>query len=197
MRHAWIFVMLFCACRTTYDPPPGVSPYATVILRITAKLDLPSGCQQPEAIEAAVLIDGSSDECPLQVERDRLDLVINGECAEVSTGAQRTFTLSYFVRQGAQRVLVGESVGRADLVKPDSLVVQVVFDSSVASLKPKTEALSTETDAEKDRFNCDRLGVDRCANPKASGAVIDVDDCSNLEELCKGTLFSATTDDCP
>ena len=98
----------------------------------------------------------------------------------------------------AKQILVAESVGRADLTKPDNPIVEVKFDETVPSLRPKTKALATETSAEKDRFNCDRTGTNVCdkAGPPVASTGADPDTCSNLEELCMATLFNTANNTC-
>ncbi len=128
------------------------------------------------------------------------DFATRGECTNIPTGHSLTLTLQWYVvpPTAAKDLILAESVGRADLTKPDTQVVEVFFDPTVPSLKPKTEASSTETTAEKDRFNCDRTGSNVCdkTTPPTAGSGTDADSCSNLEELCMGTLFLEKNDNC-
>jgi hypothetical protein len=128
------------------------------------------------------------------------DFATRGECTKIPIGHALTLTLQWYVPAPTvtKDLILAESVGRADLTAPETQVVEVVFNPETPSLKPKTKALSTETTAEKDRFNCDRTGSNVCdkTTPPTAGTGTDADTCSNLEELCMGTLFLEQNNNC-
>lgn len=107
-----------------------------------------------------------------------------------------TVTITWFVTSpSGKEITVAFSELQGNLSEPDpgSTVLDVQ-----AKQTPRTRAEATQTAAEKDRFNCDRSGTSVCDSsaPPPATAGADADTCSNLEELCKGTLFSLQNDSC-
>lgn len=136
-----------------------------------------NGCSQlptTPTIQAQLWVEGVDEPCALAVtQQQNGDLVTRGACAGVPTGSARQLTLQWFAVAPSQEreVLLAEATGQADISRPDSTVVEVVFDPSLAQLRPKTEAKAVDDPAEAARFNCDG------------------DERSNLLELCADTLF--------
>ncbi|MCC6807591.1 MAG: hypothetical protein IT381_09210 [Deltaproteobacteria bacterium] len=198
MGACFVFVGAMAGCGPA---PPSATANISIPFPLT-KAQCPALPATP-AVQARLIIEGMDKACSLSLQAQANgDFATRGECQHVPTGASRTLTLQWFVTAPnatpAKDIILAESVGRADIIKPDSQIVEVVFDASVPSLRPKTKALPTETSAEKDRFNCDRTGTNVCdvnMQPTA-GSGADADSCSNLEELCRNTLFLSQNDNC-
>jgi hypothetical protein len=191
-----LIALVFSACGTRYGSPGG--SFATVTVRVTASLSLPSSCRSDADIAAQLVIAELGITCPLQVTRNGASLTVSGDCPNVPTGGAQTLLLQYVTQRpnAADLVTLAESTGRADLVSvADMPLVDVVFDQSVPSLVAKTKGLDSDPAAERLRFNCDRDGTDHCVDG-ATSAGPDVDTCSNLQEHCAGTLFTAAINTC-
>ena len=204
MKRLAPILLTIAAC----GPPPTVSSSFDIPFPLTkAQCTLPAS----PAIKARLKFskastddpDPSVPDCDLTLQAQANgDFATRGECTNIPIGHSLTLTLQWYVvsptEAVAKEVIVAESVGRADLKKPETQVVEVFFDPAVPSLKPKTKALPTETTAEKDRFNCDRTGTNVCDKnmPPTAGTGTDADSCSNLEELCMGTLFLDQNNNC-
>ncbi len=156
---------------------------------------LPAG-----AVSAELVFEGAGVPCPLTVAGTASDLLVSGVCPFPS-GDRTKVSLQWYTTGPAsgRHVLLAETVATL----PGSLssaaeTAQINFDSPEAFLVPKTEANVNETSTEKDRFNCDRSGTNVCdvASPPQQATVSDQDLCSNLEELCAGTLFSEHLSQC-
>lgn len=168
MRALLAICMFGCGAESEISQPTSRAP-----LTAAACPSLPSD------LRSRLLIEGIGGQCDLTGEaQSDGQFVTRGECACTPTGSTRTLQVQWFVERGDDIFIMAESVGRADIVKPASSVVEVVFDASKPAFKPKTRALSTETPEENARF--DRDG----------------DGCSNLEELCMGTFDDDAENDC-
>lgn len=123
---------------------------------------------------------------------------VTGACANIpSQSAPLVLILQWYV--------VGPATGSDVLLAEVQGSVKATGDKQTyladfSTLPIKTKGASTDDPSERDRFNCDRTGVSACDSSSAPAVVTqDVDTCSNLEELCKDTLFKAqsTSDSCP
>lgn len=191
-------LLALCTCGREPAGTASISvPFSPAALTRAGCTSLPT----TPTLQARLNIEGVEKPCALTLQaQTNGDFATRGECQAVPTGQARTLTLQWFVVSPtvSKEIIVAESVGRADLAKPDSQIVEVVFDAAQASLRPKTKALPTETSTEKDRFNCDRTGTSVCdKNMAATGSTsADADSCSNLEELCMNTLFLEQNNNC-
>lgn len=205
MRTLTTFLCLLAACGTRYGSP-GQEPLpsdGTVMIRITGP-DPRTGLAKresclvfPSAIQAELWIEGIDEPCLLSLQaQTNGDIATLGECPGIPVGSARTLTLQWFVVSPSQtrEIVVAESIGRADISRPESAVVEVVFDSRQPSLTPKTKGFPTETPQELARFNCDGDAATACDG--AATGVGNNDTCSNFEELCAGTLFSVQSNTC-
>ncbi|MCC6811111.1 MAG: hypothetical protein IT381_27020 [Deltaproteobacteria bacterium] len=184
-------------------------------------------CAMPPAtqLKARITIEGVKTPCDLSVAiQANGDVVTTGDCPAIPTSigscagsgatcaAQKTasdckaqpaclwgagMTIEWYVQSPSlkQVVTVAEHFGRADLSVSDAPVMEVPLEDVMRS--PKTRAEPTETTAAKNRFNCDRSGMNLCDKTGPAPAVtMEADTCSNLEELCNGTLFMDQNDSC-
>jgi len=180
------------------------------IQKISAHFQLTKGdCPFPTnpPVQAKLIVETlEKTPCPLTVDFDSMqgEYLVHGDCPNIPTGKTLAITLDWFVNAPTtnQEILVGESVGsvRLDLPQYDQ-IVNVVFTND-PQYRPKTKAKPDDPPSECNRFNCDRAGVNSCDGTKSSPnpnlpCASDVDTCSNLEELCKGTLFADEVDKCP
>jgi len=190
---------------------------APVDTQLASTFVIPPGCPMlgiAQPLQAKLLISGVNSElkpfdpCPLKVTLSpQGEYLTTGLCPSVPVGMDRVLTLQWYVvaPKTQKQIVIAEATGSAGLKTAMNKTLQIDFDPSKApSLKPKTKAAPTETAAEKDRFNCDRSGQfgpddTPCDSlkPVTQTPGADKDNCSNLEELCKDTLFKATDDtDC-
>lgn len=122
---------------------------------------------------------------------------VTGDCPKIPA-RQVQLALQWFVTSPGlnKDILLAEQVGPLNLSNSKAQVRIVEFK------QPKTKGLAGDSEAEKNRFNCDRTGVSSCDSndvPASSGGT-DVDSCSNLEELCLNPprLFNGgAPDSCP
>jgi hypothetical protein len=188
----------------------GTQPVASSEISVPFPLttaQCPNLANTPE-LKAKLIIQSVDKPCDLTVTHTAQNqFLTTGLCPNVPVGAELVLTLRWYVISPTvmQEIVIAESTGSANLKTATQHTIQINFDDASAPLlKPKTKAAPTETAAEKDRFNCDRSGQfgpgdSPCDSKKpvtqTPGA--DKDNCSNLEELCKDTLFKATDDtDC-
>lgn len=193
---AWVCACGLASCGGDLGPQATTEIHAVFPL---TKADCPS-LPSTTPIKAKLIIEElESQPCELKVVEDARSgsLSVSGECAEVSTSKDRRLTLRWYVKgpSTGKEVLLAESVGRASLTTAKNTVVDVFFDPKDPALRPKTKACLRDSAGEEDRFNCDRTGVDTCDSSQTPtpGSGTNADTCSNLEELCRGTLFVAAS----
>jgi hypothetical protein len=160
------------------------------------------------ALQAQMVVEGlEATPCELTVtQTPQGEYSADGRCEGVPVGKKRLVTLRWYVQAPVtkKQILLAEASGSAPLETASSPELTVTFDPALSPVtKPKVRASVSDPASEKDRFNCDRggqfgAGDSPCDSTQTLTQIgADKDTCSNLEELCKGTLFSATDDnDC-
>jgi hypothetical protein len=190
MRAA-LAVSILAGCGTFYTGPLPVG--AEVHLGTRGRLALPAGCAlAPEQIVAELLV-GDAEPCAVTTTpaANASAFVFNGSCPAKS-GQTTTVTLRVRAAAG-QKPVLSEVSGAVNLVMNAQSNVEINFDDEGAPLlKAKTIATSDDPPDVHARFNCDRSGPNLCAQPGTEAALTgdELDTCSNLQELCAGTLLS-------
>lgn len=134
--------------------------------------------------------------CPLQLTVVGDNLELRGTCKGVTGREDKNLLLQWYVTSTFTQadVIVAESELTIALSRATVADVRVEIDPADISIRSKPAA--NEAVADRDRFNCDRTSINYCVTSgTASGP--DNDTCSNLEELCAGTLFTTDVKQCP
>jgi hypothetical protein len=192
MKHAWLGFLLGCG----HAASPTLQLHIAESAALT-KADCPT-LPASIPIYAQVLVNGDATHpCALTVSENANSgaYAVSGACPNISAQPQVSLTLQWYALGPATQkfVLLAESIG-TEPIPGDKQTYIAEF------VTVKTKGTSTDDSTERDRFNCDRTGVSTCDSSAAPAVVAqDVDTCSNLEELCKDTLFNAqsTHDSCP
>lgn len=197
MRAFAISVLALAACRTQYvDVVPAGGEELAVEVR--GNVPLPAACVLAlSQVTAVLLIDSVDAPCPLVLEKNDDRLAFSGSCSVFSGGRAR-MTVRLNAVGGTSPVLA-ETVGLADLSYVSQPIVQINFaPEDSPALAAKTKAGPLESVTERRRFNCDIDGEDGCSvvpsvacacAPSTTPITSEIDTCSNLQELCAGTLF--------
>ena len=178
-------------CATRYETP-STEPLR---VRVDGTLTTPSICGARDRIQSRVRFDSLPTPCELDVQQDNERTRVVGECESLPREATVVALQYYVTATTGEPVILAETVARADFTHAETDVVMLVFESPPLELK--TAGQATETLAERQRFNCDFGGENRCGmEPDPRTDLEQQDSCSNLQELCAGTLFTASIDQC-
>jgi hypothetical protein len=133
--------------------------------------------------------------CPLQVVVVGTDLEVRGSCAGVKGREDKKLLLQWYVPFAQKEIVIAESELTIALSSAKVSEVKVQIDAADIFIRSKTTA--QESEADRNRFNCDRTGISYCVDTQGTPSGPDNDTCSNLEELCAGTLFTTNVATCP
>lgn len=209
MKGALSLLLLVAGCGASQQPTIAVRLGAVGELTLADCPTLPPSIPLHARVlfNATRFADGASNgdgsvPCDLKVELNAQSgaYAVSGACANIpAQTAPTVLTLQWYVSGPATQkfVLLAQATGS---VKATGDKQTYLADFSGSAIKTKGTASDDST--ERDRFNCDRTGASTCDSSVQDAVVTqDVDTCSNLEELCKDTLFDVSaghgSDSCP
>ena len=200
-----LLLLLLCTCGKTPEASPA---------RVAFSMPLTSSqCTTivgKDIIKARITIESVATPCDLDVTLSPQGVLLTqGLCPRVPVSdvpdTKLGLAIQWYVLSPTLRKEITLAEVTAEAEFSTKTVSQATLTLDFANNKPplvvQTKAKSMETAAKRDRFNCDRSGNfgpgdTPCDSnkPVVQTPSGDKDNCSNLEELCVGTLFNATDD---